>query len=434
MSIQKHAISIVLINPPSLCVDDDRVEPPLGLLYIAAALLSKGYENTSLFDMTGCKTESEIAMKVRNSPDSHGYGIRCFCTNYQYVRRIISKIQSTNPDALTVLGGPNPTGIPQFTLEDSNTDIVITGEGEDSFVECIDRYCLSFIKSKGIIEGKTRLDLDAYPFPARHLLSIDSYSRRLMGYPVISLISSRGCKYKCIHCNSVVMGGGSKVRYRSTRNIMDEIESLRDKYQYFRFNDDHFTGNGNLHQLLTQIKSLNIIFRAFARIEDLAEKTCKLLKEAGCVHLTIGLESMNRDNLKVLGKTTQLDSIRNIAIAKSCGLILRASFMVGLPYDTESTVMQYFQTASRLAIDEFAVYPLIPYPGSKIWSSPEKYGYEITDKDFTRYVQMGQTRRSCYALKHKNFTSREVEKWKDTAESILEASGIKHMQVSTVAT
>ncbi|MBF0538228.1 MAG: hypothetical protein HQL03_08250 [Nitrospirae bacterium] len=98
------------------------------------------------------------------------------------------------------------------------------------------------------------------------------------------------------------------------------------------------------------------------------------------------------------------------------------------------TIIKYFQIASRLGIDEFAVYPLIPYPGSTIWKKPERFGYTIIDRDFTKYIQMGHGRRTYYALRHKNFTPAEVESWKLTAEQLLEEGGIKHMRESEVAT
>ncbi len=429
----KRDKAIVLVNPPSFCVEDDRTEPPLGLLYIAAVLQENDYENITLYDMAGCRTEEDIVAKIKHIPEAYVYGITCFCTNYHYAKRTIERIQKEIPQAFIALGGPNPTGIPEFTFRDSGADVIITGEGEDTFAEGVTQ-CLSFNEINGIVKGRAREDIDMYPFPARGIVDMNTYSRRLMGQPVISLLSSRGCKYRCIHCNSNVMGGGSRAaRYRSSQNILMEIKSLRDRYRYFRFNDDHFTGNPNLPELLEQIKPLDIQFRAFARIEDLNNKTCKLLKEAGCVHLAIGLESLNPDNLRILGKASQIGLEKNLHIAKSHGLTTRVSFMVGLPFDTDETITKYFQKAAKLSIDEFAVYPLIPYPGSQIWKTPERFDYKIVDRDFTKYVQMGYAHQTCYALKHKNFGPDKVEAWKILTEKIFEDNSVKHMRKSEIA-
>lgn len=424
---------IALIHPPANCVNEDRKEPPIGLLYIAATIRKIGYTDVSVYDMTGCRNEKERFDKIQSIPDADIYGVHCLCTNYNYAKQAIERIRIINPHAYILIGGPNPSGAPEFTLQDSGADVVAVGEGEDLFKDCVD----SFIKGNrltGIIKGHGRDDIDSYPFPARDLVDLATYTRTLMGQPVISLLSSRGCKHHCFHCNSVVMGGGNyNVRYRSAGNIALEIDSLRDTYDYFRFNDDHFTGNPGLEDVLEQIQGFNIQFRIFARVDDLNDESCRMLKEAGCVHVSIGLESLNYGNLKSIGKISQIGNEGNVRIAKSHGLIVRSSFMVGLPFDTDRTIDEAFRRASQLGIDEFAIYPLMPYPGTKIWKNPERFGYTIVDSDFIDYVQIGKNGKTCFALKHKNFGPEDVERWLKTATQILKEGGAKHVSESEVA-
>lgn len=78
----KYYSKIILINPPSNCVEDDRIEPPLGLLYIISTLRESKYDNISLLDMTGCRDELDISDKINTIPDADVYGISCFSTNY----------------------------------------------------------------------------------------------------------------------------------------------------------------------------------------------------------------------------------------------------------------------------------------------------------------------------------------------------------------
>src|SRR3989344_4944877 len=108
--------SILLIYPPSNCVSDDRLEPPLGLLYIASTLRQNGFDRVSFLDMSGCKTESQIHERVQNVPHADIYGINSFCTNYAYAKEVINTIRKQNPSAKIVIGGPNPTGAPKFTF------------------------------------------------------------------------------------------------------------------------------------------------------------------------------------------------------------------------------------------------------------------------------------------------------------------------------
>jgi radical SAM superfamily enzyme YgiQ (UPF0313 family) len=107
--------------------------------------------------------------------------------------------------------------------------------------------------------------------------------------------------------------------------------------------------------------------------------------------------------------------------------------MVGLPYDTDETIEATYGQAARLGLDEFAVYPLIPYPGTPVWKNPQKFGYVITDRDFTKYVQMGRAGLTCYALRHAHFGPEDVERWKHRAEQLLEAGGTRHMRESLTA-
>lgn len=423
----------MLINSPSNCVSDDRLEPPLGLLYIASSLRERSYYKTSILDLTGCLCESDISKKIDIIPDADIYGISCFSTNYLYAKKIIKHIKTNNPSAYIVIGGPHPSGLSDVTFKDSQADTVVMGEGEDTFCDLVKAF-LNGTLMTGIVQGKSRYDIDSYPFPARDLVDYSTYSRTLMGQKVVSLLSSRGCIHHCIHCNSLVMGGGNRnVRYRSPNNIIKEIKALRNSFTYYRFNDDHFTGNPKLEELLIKIKQLDIKFRIFARIEDINEKTCRLLKEAGCIHVSIGLESLHPANLRILGKASQIGKENNIKIAKDYGLNVRVSFLVGLPYDNYQTINAYFQKAAKLGIDEFAVYPLIPYPGTDIWKNPSKYGYKIINSDFTDYVQMGKEGRTCYALQHVNFTTKDVRKWKKLATAILKMGNVKHMSESKVA-
>ncbi len=413
-------IEVVLINPPSLCVDDDRLEPSLGLLYIASMVRQSNFQ-VLIYEMTGCKNETEISRKIKEIPNGDVYGLSVLCTNYSYAKQCIEQIRSRNRKSMIILGGPNPTALPEFTLNNSKCDCVITGEGEDAFILALNAI------QKGepvpaIIRGAGRIDIDSYPMPAWDLVDLGSFNRVFDGERTVSLISSRGCKYHCAHCNSTVMGAGStQVRYRRAENVVEEMKYLQKTgINKFRFNDDNFTGNPDLPALLIKIKELNVRYRSFGRIEDLTERNCRLLAESGCRHISVGLESLNPDNLKALGKENQSGLEANhLKNAKENGIIIRAFFIVGLPYDNDKTIKKYFEICKDLPFDEYSVYPLIPYPGTSIAETPQYFGYEIVDRDFTHYVQIGQNRSTSFALKHENFSENDVRRWHNYVDSLL---------------
>lgn len=433
MNTSRDSLRLVLVNPPALCVEDDRMEPPLGLLYIGAAAREAGFSNVMLDDMAGCRTQEEVSRNIDRVLPADVYGITAFCTTHENVRRVIARIRQQNPEAYVILGGPNPSAVPDFSLTDSGADVVIVGEGEDAMVRCLESY-LTGPPIKGVLIGDGRTNIDSYPFPARDLADTASYSRRLLGQNVVSMIASRGCPHRCAYCNSQVMGGGAaRVRYRSPESVAGEVESLRNQYQCFRFNDDCLTEHPRLHELLDRLAGLDIRFRVFARVSHLTQRNCEALKKAGCVHVSLGLESLNPQNLKIIEKGRQAGEEYRIGYAKDAGITVRAYFMVGLPFDTDETIQKYFRKAAHLAVDEFSVYPLIPYPGTRIANYPEDFGYTVVNPDFRDYVQIGLGGKTCFALRHENFGPEDVRRWKWQAEEILRNGGAGESRTSTIA-
>jgi len=420
-------MKITFINVGTLHIDDDNLEPNLGALYIASNLRENGYNNVKFYDVLGCKTEDQIKEEIYNIPPADVYGFTVFCTNYNYVKMCMTHIRLKYPDSIIILGGPNASALPQFTLEDSFADFVIVGEGEDAFVRTVQSIeHLEYIAP--IIYGESRSNIDTLPFPAYDLVDLHKYNRVLDGERVISILTSRGCPNNCRHCNSIVMGAGMKIRYRSAENIVAEIKYLQSfGYNNFRFNDDNFVCRPNLAELTKELKKLNIKYRAFAHIKDLTDETCYLLAKSGCKHIAIGLESMNPDNLKFLRKNTILEMVdRNLQNVRRHGMISRCYFIVGLPYDDYETIEKYTTIASWLPFDEWTVYPLIPYPGTAIWKTPEKFGYTIVDTDFTQYYQIGENKKTCFMLDHTNFTHHDVELWVNHVNKTFEWRGKVH--------
>jgi anaerobic magnesium-protoporphyrin IX monomethyl ester cyclase len=429
----RHCPSIAFVKPPSECVEDDHLEPPLGLLYLAAAVREHGFDDVALCDLSDCCCEAEAEEKIAKLSCCSVFAIQVYCTNHEQTKRIIAIVRRCRPDAYVVLGGPNPSALPEFTLADTGADTVVVGEGEDAFVECLESYRTGTPR-RGIVPGHPRHDPDCYPLPARDLVVYENYSRRLLGQPVVSLLSSRGCPHRCVFCNSMVMGGGAPIaRYRSPGNLVAEIQSLRERYRAFRFNDDCFSTHPRLPELLAGLADLDILFRAFARVEDLTPHTCRALRRAGCMHVAVGLESLDPANLRMLGKARQAGHESNVRRAVDAGIAVRGYFMVGLPHDTDQGIERHFQLAAQLGLAEFSVYPLIPYPGTQIAQHPERFGYTILNEDFRDYVQIGTNRRTCYALRHRNFGPEDVARWRDRAEEILLRGGAIHSVSSQVA-
>ncbi|MDR2816279.1 MAG: B12-binding domain-containing radical SAM protein [Proteiniphilum sp.] len=423
---------VILINPPYTGIEDDALEENLGLSYIAGYLHSK-HIDVEVNEMTG---KIPLDERLTTLGDAHIYGISYYSTATESVSGIVAYIRAHKSDALIYLGGPHPTALPDATLEQMPVDGVVVGEGERCFHEIVCR-AKAGLPLRGIIHGQIIQNMDEIPFPLR-AADRTRFTRRLGNAPCISLLSSRGCPYNCLHCNSVIMGGGNPhIRFRSVANVVEEVRYVKQiGHTKIRFNDDNFTANPQLEALLAALAGEAIEFRVFGRIEHLTEPVCRLLKQAGCSMFSIGIESYNPDNLLFLRKANMLRHFDNLKIAKAYGITLRASFMVGLPFDTEETIETYFhRAAEELEFDEFAVYGLIPYPGTSLYNNPSQYHYEITSRDYATYMQIGKGDESCFVLRYNDgrnaFEPSDVRRWHRRANAIL-ATGKTHIRDSAI--
>lgn len=414
-------MKICFINAPCPEIDDANLEPPLGALYIASNLRINGYTNLEIFTMTDCKTEEQIQQKINEIPKANIYSFTTYCTNYNWIKQCIQHIRKNYSHGVIILGGPNASALPKFTLEDSLCDYVVVGEGEDAFLHILKSLENNDYISN-IVYGTPREDINTLSHPAWDLINLNTYTRILDGERVISILSSRGCPNNCTHCNSIVMGAGKKIRYRNINNIIEEIKYLQSLgYSHFRFNDDNLACRPDLIELTLELKKLNIKYRIFAHIKDLTDTNCKYLADSGCIHIAVGLESLNPDNLKFLRKNTNVDIVdMNLRNVKRYGMTLRCFFIIGLPSDNDSTIEKYFWIASLLPFDEYSIYPLIPYCGTEIWNNPKKHGYTIINKDFTQYYQIGKNKKTCYVLDHINFTHNDVKRWIEFVYNLFE--------------
>jgi len=422
----------ILINPPYNGIEDDALEENLGLSYIAGYLRDKNLY-VEIDEMTG---KVPLIERLDKMGDALVYGISYYSTATESVTKIVDYIRSNKQNALIYLGGPHPTALPIATLEKIKVDGVVVGEGEQSFYEIV-CSAKAGLPIRGVINGQIIQNMDNIPFPVR-AIDRERFTRRLGNEQCICLLSSRGCPYNCLHCNSLIMGGGNRhIRFRSIANLIDEVRHVKLLgYTKIKFNDDNFTANPDLNALLAAIEKENIEFRVFGRVEHLTEPVCRLLKNAGCSMVSIGIESYNPDNLIFLRKANMSNHFSNLKIAKKYGLVIRASFMVGLPFDTKETIDNYFnKAAEELEFDEFAVYGLIPYPGTPLYNIPERYHYEITSHDYTKYMQMGKGGESCFVLRYNDgrnaFEPDDVRRWHYQANKIL-SSRKTHMRDSDI--
>lgn len=401
--------SIVFIQTPCYELENDRLEPPLGLLYLATYLNAHGY-HARIVDLS-----SVSATRWHDLiPQADLYGFSTYTTTYHRTLDVVKTARQINPQAYMVAGGPHATALPKTVA--CHFDWVVVGEGELAILHLLQALERGETPPPIVYDAPV-IDLDTLPFPDYTLVDVSSYSREVDGKPSLSILSSRGCPYQCVFCNSIVMGAHNRVRFRSAVNVVQEIQQLKTAWNItsFRFQDDLFTMNlPRLQEMTQMLKNEKIVYRCFGRVNLCDRGVAELLHAGGCQHIAFGVESGSELILeKMQKKQTVADIRRGIANAKDAGLIVRVYLMVGFPGETWDTIQQTVDLMLECLPHEFAVYPLIPYPGTRLYEHPEEFGITHINREFSQYFQVQRNREAGFVFKTHTLDPQVIAEMRD---------------------
>jgi radical SAM superfamily enzyme YgiQ (UPF0313 family) len=383
--------------------------PPLGLAYLAAVLKEDGHD-VQVFDL-GLDPDAPLEHGAAQVAafDPHLVGITAM-TNLYLSALETATLLKANLGRPIALGGPHPTVFPHRVLSEAPViDYVVRGEGEETLRQLV-RNLDNGARHVGAIEGLTYRvrdevvsnpdrplirDLDALPFPARHLFDLKRYGLCTpAGEPMITVLSSRGCPYNCSYCFKGIVG--RTYRQRSPGNIIAELRQVIDRYgvRNFYFIDDLFTINLQRLEALTQqmiSEQLDVRWQCLARVDRVNPEILKQMYAAGCRRIHYGIESGNQQVLDRVGKRIKLSLVRQaVRWTQDAGIETKGYFMLGLPGDTEETLQQTVSLAAQLDLDEAMFSLTTPFPGTRLWDElvKKRPGTEY-NQDFTRAYYYG---------------------------------------------
>ena len=413
---------ILLVSPPYTRLKG-LVERffPMGLGYIGATLREAGHEvaiynaeNPSLsegVESWGAANRllafERYQRRLRNADDPiwhevraviedfrpDAIGIGCMTVTYESSKQIMRIAREWNPHVPLVWGGPHPTEVPGEVIREDVVDFVVAGEGELTARELFDRLAsgsrhfddiggIWYKKDGEVVQNPTRKfikDLNELPFPDRKMmLNIHGYSRALMADFVGDIVSSRGCPHECGFC-SVMNVWGRSVRWRSPDNVIAEIETVKRDFGTieFHFWDDTFTINRRrtdtmLRALIDQ--QANITCSCLTRADVLDEALIELMKDAGCYHVALGLESGSERQLVNMKKITSADGRRAARLLNDKPRFWTALMMVGLPDETEDEIMQIWNYIKDIRPSAVAFSVFSPFPGTEMYAQARALG------------------------------------------------------------
>ena len=375
--------SVLLIYPFFIPRRDRSVFrfPPLGVSYIAASLQKAGHI-VSLLDCTFLKKDEALNIAIAAKADV--VGIYCMVTMWDECVWFAKQLRSQS--RLLIAGGPLPTCDPEPFLE--YFDVVVRGEGEQTMLDLLrvnerspDLSRLPGIVYRSGAEKKIVFspergfiqDLDQIPFPSRELLPNESYIRygkKKYGYSVTTVMSTRGCPYRCEFCSNVVFGGS--YRERSPKNVVDEIEeALALGYDRISFADDVFTmKKSRVIGVCREIKKRGLDFKweCLGRVDSIDYLTALEMKDAGCEKIYFGVESGDDQMLELMNKKITTEEARKaVNAAHQAGLQVGAFFILCYPGDTDETVLKTLHFASSLPLDYLGLSMPYPLPGTDLY-------------------------------------------------------------------
>lgn len=378
---------------------------PLGIGYMAAILRENGVDVEIYSQDIFHYSNEELGIFLRKKDfDLIGVGFLGARFN-ETILNLCNIINKEKKTAWLVLGGHGPTPISEYILKQTNVEIVVLGEAENTILDLlkckINNGDLSTLNGiayrKGeVIRKNQRGDpiknLDSIPFPEWSLFPMKSYAtclnlyRMEKGDRVLDITTSRGCTNRCNFCYRMEKG----IRLRSIENVITEMKILNEKYaiNYFLINDEMFISSP--HRIFEfrdalEENNLKIKFSCAARVDIFDEEIAKCLKDCGCQFLNFGMESMNQNVLNLMKKHTTIEqNILAAEITKKFGIGIGLNFIFGNRGDTERTLKDNVEAIKKFnSYDQLrTIRPVTPYPGSDLYYEAIRDGLLSGPNDF----------------------------------------------------
>ena len=402
---------ILLINP-NLPANSpwgpSKLLPPLGLMYIAAALEKGGYD-VKIFDNYLFKKPVEHIKLLAEKLSPEIIGISCNSVTYRNCVKIARAVKEAVPESKVVVGGPHPTYLPETLLRHEEVDFAVIGEGETAMVELakslVDGDGLDLENIPGIaykrgneIVKNLQLfieNLDSIPLPSRHLVPLHKYDRKmdfLDVAPVDTMNVVRGCPFNCSFCETKKIWG-SNPRFFSPRRVLEEIEYLITNYgsKGIYFVGDNFTINKKWTRTLCSLirkHKLDIEWVCDTRVDLVSRDLLKAMRNAGCRTIWFGVESGSPRILKKLNKGITLSqAIQAFKLCKETGIKVACSFMLGIPGETLEDMYATLRFAMKLNPDWCQFNVFVACPGSALYKEVTEKGLYDRKDDFLLYVK-----------------------------------------------
>jgi len=392
---------------------------PLGLISIAAYLEKAGHR-VFVYDCLGpgMPSDNRIHTKAILAYHPDMVGISATTSGFFDGYELAEKIKQNQDEVTIIFGGVHISSLGASLLKDYPAiDFLCLGEGEQTILELANGGVPATIPGiahrdiNGPVANPPREhipELDDLPFPAYEKLKgfPKGYSLPLFSYsltPGATMVTSRGCPYQCSFCDRSVFKRG--FRYNSAEYVYEHITYLRKRFgiRHINIYDDLFTANrkriAELCRLLIA-DPLGMQFNCAVRVGHCDDALLGMLKRAGFLQLSLGIETGDADLMKVHKPGVYLHEVQDtVQRIQRMGLRAKGLFMMGLPGETPETIQKTSDLVISLGLDDMNMSKFTPFPGAPVWETIFQEG--VFDCDWRKMNCLN------FVFVPKGFTSKE---------------------------
>lgn len=362
--------------------------PPLGVLYLGAALRQAGHEATILDAQLEPRWRRKLVRHATvERPDFIGFSL--LSNDIDDAAEAAAALRAAGYDGPIIGGGPGASWADEATRRYLGFDAFAVGEAERTVVEFAESIAagsdaaavpgLVVRRGDDFVTTPPRepiANLDALPYPAYDLSPL----RRYFGRPAMDLmfrhrrwaplLSSRSCPFDCAYCAHAL---GRGFRPRSAENVLAEIDWLVERHGVRElqiiddvFNLDRSRVEAICEGLLARGHKLHLVFPNGLRLDRLDSALLRLMVRAGFDRLLAPLETSSPEMQQRIGK--HLDVPRALAAVEEMaklGVTIRLTVMLGFPGETLAQMQHTIATALATDAQILALNQVMPLPGSR---------------------------------------------------------------------
>jgi anaerobic magnesium-protoporphyrin IX monomethyl ester cyclase len=406
---------VLFIEPPKdiWFVMGEYLPPPYGIIQLAA-YLEKQTSNINL-EVLDCNAEQvnwkNLEQRIATfKPDVVACASLATCNTYA-VAKTLETAKRMIPSALTVTGGQHFSATAQDSLQQySEIDVIVRGEGEQTFTELIKAHQLkanfsnilgiSYRQGDNIVHNASRPlieNLEDLPFPGYHLVkaNMSKYHFKIMGgenNPYALIEGARGCNHQCTFCTQW-RHWQACWRVKSAKRIADEMSFCHNEFgsKFIWLTDDNFGSGQRSAEIAEEIIARHlpddVSWFVQARVDDIIQNkdTLPRLRKSGLNWVLLGVENSSLQTLEGFKKgINPADSKTAVRLLQENGIFAHAMIIIGNRKDTYQTIAQLKEFANDLDPDFVMFGILTPFPGTEVYTEAERNGW-IMDRNWSHY-------------------------------------------------